>query len=422
MKIIEQSYEHGLLYLSSIDESSLESKKISPSEVQFGRYRAIEIRKFERFIFVTNRNTQEMTIYENNEVIDEDFALLIETHRINYKKCKRFFYYYGLAKYKREIIPYFIKNEPKVSIEDIPDTHTFYLPITLQDLSYEQTFTYLPEFKELLKDVKAAYTDRYKRPVKLINEQVFPTTAQTVKTRLKDLKECSYPIVVCLDNTNYGVLDLEPGYTQEDLEHYNAIEGYYEDETPRGGKHKLVKMEENDKNFKYRYSKHLEIINNALITFYGINAKMLHNDPSVLDTSCYTINGKWEERLESVPIKQAKNLSKEDEKSVETTIKMLSIIARQNASTSKKEAEKLFYGDADTSHGEYTAMFCVYRNDIYPFRQTIEEHLLPHVLYQYTFDMFPHRKKHDTMRNSMPYLLYLATKVIAYMELHGSNK
>ena len=52
--------------------------------------------------------------------------------------------------------------------------------------------------------------------------------------------DSQYPVVADLSGTHFAVLDLEPARTTEEEMVYESIMGYYEEETMRGGRHKLV--------------------------------------------------------------------------------------------------------------------------------------------------------------------------------------
>lgn len=183
----------------------------------------------------------------------------------------QFFYYYGQAQWKDARTgdcisdAYYVQNIPTVTCDNIPDIQTMEVPLTLQKLDYGQTFTYPEELNQLLGNLSASYTDRYKRPIQRKFGRTYPIAMEKVTTTWKDLPVSTYPKVVNLSNTFFAVLDLEPDHTQEDLEEFQKMPGFYEEETPKGGKHKLIAI--NSKVFKFRFSKGLELINESMVTF-----------------------------------------------------------------------------------------------------------------------------------------------------------
>ena len=319
---------------------------------------------------------------------------------------QKFFYYYGLALYQdprtgesRSHL-YFVQNEPPVTYEGIPDTKTIRIPPTLQKLDYIQVFTYPEPVAALLSDVPSAYVDRFKRPVIRRNGRTYPVSMEKVETKWKDLPETTYPKVVDFSRTPYAVADLEPEHTEEDLREFESLPGYYEEETPRGGKHKLLRVDTDQ--FKVRYSKGLEIINQSQVTLYGIHGTWLCDDPPLADLSPYREIGHGTHAVRAA-------LTRPD---VSEEVRLLQRKAEENVSTARVVAERQCRMDPDDSHGEYVALRTLYRCDIHPYAKQFDPERLPWITEAYSRESIPHRDKHETLRNGLPYLVYLAAIII----------
>lgn len=399
--MIEQSFKHGSIYLSYIRKSMLVSKSVKVSDIAFGYWRPIEVYNQGEFVYVKDLINQDIYLYSNG-------TLQIKTKTIQ-PKGEGFFYYYGVAHIKDErtgtnmTYPYYIQNKPRVTLEVSPQFDTFEVPRTIQDLGYDQEFDYDIQLRSLIGDLQASYVDRFKRPVQISDGRVFPIHIDNATTTFKDLKPSNYPIVINLANTAFAMLDLEPGYTDEDLRHFHQTPGYYIEDTPRGGKHKLVKLDTNI--FKYRYSDHLEIINEGMVTIYGIAGRMHHRNPQPLDLKEYTSTV----RTISAPVTQ--DVVSED------IAQYVSLLNEQNLATmsqGKDYARNTLNSDPDRSHGEYVALYTLYMQDIKPYASQIPHEALPWILEAYSRDVIPFRDKHETQRNDVPYLVYLSNEVIHF--------
>lgn len=399
--MIEQSFEHGSLYLSEIRKSMLVSKSVKVADIKFGYWRPIEIYMGDPFVLVKDLGDGQIYVYDNG-------LLQIKTETI-VPEGNGFFYYYGVAQIKDSstgvnmMYPYFIQNRPSVTLETTPDFSSFELPRTIQNLGYDRTFEYDIQLHALLGDIQATYVDRYKRPVQITDGRVFPINIDNVKTTFNDLTPSNYPVVVNLSATPYAMMDLEPGYTDDELRHFNSVQGYYVEDTPRGGKHKLVKL--NTRVFKYRYSDNLEIINDSMVTLYGINASMLHRNPRAIQIEQYQPTV----RTASIPV--------EREPVKDDVQKYVTLLNQQNLATmsqGKAYARNTLDTDPDRSHGEYVAMYTLYMQDIKPYKPSLPSAHLPWILEAYARDVIPHRDKHETQRNGVPYLVYLANEVIHF--------
>lgn len=398
--MIEQTFEHGAVYLSQERKKLLTSKIVKVTDISFGPWRHIRISKKEPFVYVEDTRTKIVYLYENNKLQAEGKSLSLPDN------VDQYYYYYGLSKHKTQgEFPYYIQNRPNVTYDRTPCIDTFYLPRTLQDLGYDQSFTYPREIKKLLSNVQATYVDRFKRPVKHSQGRTFPINIDSVKTTLSDLEDSNYPFVVNLAGTDFAMVDLEPNYTKEDYEHFEKIEGYYIESTPNGGKHLLVPAD--SKVFKFRYSEQLEIINEGMVSLYGIDAKFLSWNPKPLDTNIYEST----QRTVSTPVAERK--SKEH---VQKYVNLLVDQSKKTASSAMQHAKQNYEQNDDLSYAEYLALYILYVRDVLPYKANLPTDDLPWILESYARAIIPWRDKHESQRNSIPYLVHLANEVIQYKE------
>lgn len=398
--MIEQSFEHGAVYLSEERTTILTSKPVKVTDIAFGPWRHIQIAHKDPFVYVKDTRTKTIYLYENKQLQITSDTLSMPSDTNHY------LYYYGLANHNTDgEFPYYIQNRPQVSYNKTPDIKSFQLPRTLQDLGYDQLFTYPEEIKELLADVQATYVDRYKRPVHHARGRIFPINIDRVDTTVSQLEETNYPIVLNLEGTGFAMVDLEPGYTKEDYNHFEQLDGYYKESTPNGGKHLLVPA--NSKQFKFRYSEHLEIINEGMVSIYGINGKFLSWKPTPLDVSIY----KATQRTASVPVTKRKS-----DKHIKKYVDLLNQQSEKTASSAMDHAKQNFNQNADISYAEYIAIYILYVRDILPYKDNLPADDLPWIVEGYANPVIPWRDKHETQRNNIPYLVHLANEVIQYRE------
>lgn len=407
--MLEQSALHGRIFRSEFKEKTLISKPVSIANIAFGPMRPIQIYRIsDKEMWVQDKYRGDWYYYKG--VWGDKELPLVQMYKggeiqiADYTDGKGFFYYYGKALYyvddKEQEEDYFIQNEPSVTYDGIPNTDLMQMPLTMQALDYEPVFSYPEEIKRLLADYPACYVDRYKRPIMAKAGRVYPVAMEKVSTTWENLPAAAYPVVINFASTVYGVADLEPEHTKEDEAHFDKLEGFYEEETPRGGRHKLVIIEEKD--YKYRYSPGLEIINQSQVTLYGIRAKWLKDKPAVLDTSVYQTVGHAEHSVTAY-------LTRPD---VSEEVAILRAKAEENLSTATAVALKLYRKDADDSHGEYVVLRTLYQQDIEPYARQFDTGKLPWILEQYASSVIEHRDKHETLRCGLPYLVYLAAIII----------
>lgn len=397
--MLEQSFEHGTVYLSYVKSDSLITKSVKIPEIKFGPSRPVDIIVTHDFVYVQDRSTQIVYLYSGGH-------LQAEGKDIQMPDQRRFFYYYGMAylptaKTDNKYYPFFTQNRPPMQIENIPDIKQFEPPRTLQNLGYRQTFTYPNEIIDLLGDIKASYVDRYKRPIRTDNGRTFPISMDRVTTTFKELAPTNYPVVVDLSKTPFAMVDLEPGYTEDDLQHFEQLDGYYVESTPRGGKHLLVPIQSDT--FKFRYSEHLEIINDGMVTLYGIEPEILSVHPEQIDVSIY------ESTVRRVT-EQVKPVSDNIKRYVEA----LEAQSDKRASPAKTYALNRYEQESDMSYADYISLYILYMQDVQPYQNQLPKDSLPWILEAYARDVIPWRSKHDTMRNGVPYMVHLANEIIQY--------
>lgn len=405
-RMLEQSKQNGAVYYSSEKQENGKSKLVTKSvvinQVKFGPPHPITIHRNIRTSSILVEYNKEP---DKNGYIYQDTFLTNRIPSITNPDDELLSYLYGIAEIDNEYVPYFIQNTPKVTLSVTPDRNKFDLPPTLTGYPYDQLFTYDASLLTLLADVRATYTDKYKRPIHPIyieRERYFPVDIDTIQTTVKDIIKTpkTFPIVVSLAHVDIACIDLEPGYTKEDEALAYSFDAYYVEDTPRGGKHLLVKNDE--KVYKYSVSKHLEIVVNTLVTLYGINSKWLKNNPDNVYFDTYTEVG----NNPSIPMTSTQpdgihELANEVENAIERI-----------GSTGKRRAKRAYTTSNDDSWSDFTALARLYRFDIEPFKDSIPKDALPWVLAQYGSTVIPSRLKHQTERNGLPYLVYLAHKII----------
>lgn len=413
--MLEQSALHGRIFRSDLMGKTLVSKPVPLDTIQFGPMRPVQIYRIsDKELWVQDKHKGDWYHYLGSfGSLDLPLVGTYPREKIrisDYISGDGFFYYYGKAlcdaknagsrNGKKVEQLYFVQNEPPVSYAGIPDVNRIQIPLTLQTLDYDRSFHYPEKIKTLLEGIPACYVDRYKRPIKQAYGRTYPIAMEQVKTTWKELPETTYPVVVDFGKTSYAVADLEPEHTSDDLAHFMSLPGFYEEETPRGGKHKVVRIDSDS--FKFRYSPGLEIINQSQVTLYGIGAKWLKDDPENLDITAYHKIGHTEHQVFAV-------LERPD---VSDAVKAIRRKAEENLSMGVEAASQLYRTDPDESHGEFVALRTLYKQDIKPYANQFPSGLLPWILESYASDVITHREKHETMRSGLPYLVYLAAIII----------
>lgn len=355
----------------------------------------------EYYLYSQTKFCKKLNLTEDDTIDDETYA-----------------YYYGIAQIKGDKTPYLLKDEPPITISDVPTFDTFQLPPVLSGYPYKQAFKYIPELTDLIGHLKATYTDRYKRPLNptaIKHRKYFPMIIDNTTTKFKDLcnSNLPFPIVVILNNISanaqFGCIDLEPSHTDDDLELANSFDAYYVEDTPRGGKHYLIRVKPDEKSYKYRLTPNIEAQIQCQITIYGINGKILNPQPEITDLSQYKQVGHKTNPIVSIDdrpdgIKFAAEIEDNVNELIEANEKL--------GSTGAEQAKRAYIYDDDDSHADFTALARLYRLNIKPLKENFTDDELPWLLASYAARIIPPRAKHSDARNGVPYLVYLADKII----------
>lgn len=399
----EMHDEHG--------RSKLANKTVTLSSVHFGPKLHVVIHRNQltpQYMVVCDQTPQ-----PNGFIYDAQGQPVKQVVSSNHKGDRLFPYWYGEAEYDGARTPYLIQNAPPVTSQLTPDLNHFDLPPVLRGFGYAGTFSYDSYLIKLIGDCPATFTDKYKRPLNyasLMKKQLyFPASLDKIATTFKEVAavpNSHFPAVVLLNPPGkpirFATLDLEPTYTPDDLALAESFAAYYREDTPRGGKHYLLKADAASDVFKYRLTPNLEAQTRAQITFYGLNSKQLEADPAVSDFSSYHAVGTRDRLL--INPKMPDGVSQQVDE-CRSLIKRL-------GTTGAEQARRIYLTDTDPSHADFMALLTLYRTDLMPIVSSLPTANLPWILAGYGASVIPGRLKHNTMRSSVPYLVYLANKII----------
>lgn len=405
---IEQSRTGGEFYLTTIVDDSKSSKQtvkteaIPPGKVLWGQPYQGSFSVVNDRLYFTSGYTYE---YVNAQWQYVPMNLNGEP------------YYFGLALVDGVTYPYYVKDMPTPTVNLPVQLELMEPPHTWTGFPYEQTFSLLPELVEILKDIPATYVDRYKRPLNAAlvdRHRYYPKTVKESGYTLGQLRQGThFPCVIDLnqssvDGVKFGILDLEPGYTDTDLEWLQSFDIIYEEETPRGGKHFLFKHTSD--RYKYRLTPNLEILTNTLVTLYGINGRIinLNAQPSKLDDSL---------AVDYNPIEVVTA-----ESDVNQIVEWL--LARNKGGLGRSNMQRRYERESqvDMSSAEFNAMRHLYVREIKMFESMMTESDVPWVLGEYARHVLPYREKHDSLRKGIPYIVYTAQKVILFEKKSKSER
>lgn len=394
--MLEQTKKNGRVFNIEPGTKSVLSRPAKIPEFEFGPYRPITVyRVTDHEMWVKDESHGDWYHYQG----DGDDLALISRETDHNEFGSGCFYMYGMAEHKtngqKDTIPYFVQDMPYVQKHIIPDINKMQMPFSMRSLDYGRIFTYPDALKELLKDCPVAYADRFKRPIIRSQGHTYPISLQKQFFNWNELADGCYPVVADLTGTNFAVLDLEPTRTKDEEMTYESIIGYYEEETIRGGRHKLVRLD--DPTFKFRYGNGLELIANGMITFYGINGVMLSSDPPPMQTKGFAPVGHVERLI--------KPMDMPDEigqlvKKLETYVGDLTL--------EKQQIQDRHRLNTDNSDREFRILLDVYKLAVASNRHHFSEDDLPWILTAYASDIIEPREKHATQRNGVPYLVYLS--------------
>lgn len=390
--MLEQTRKNGRVYNVQPGETSVLSKQAKIPEYEFGPYRPITVYRIHDYeMWVKDEAHGDWYHYKG----DTYPLTLVSREDHHEESVSGDFYLYGMADHVGDLIPYFVQDMPYVQKHIVPDIQFMEMPFSMRALDYGRIFTYPQTLKDLLKNCPVAYADRFKRPVIRSNGHTYPISLEKKSFRWNDLPNAAYPVVADISGTNFAVLDLEPVRTSDEELTYESIMGYYEEETMRGGRHKLVKL--NDPTFKFRYGKGLELIANGMITFYGINGVMLSSDPIPMKTTGFAPVGHVARTI----------------KPMDVPSEIMLLVAKLETYTGDLDLIRIKIRDrhrlnTDNSNREFNMLLDLYRVAVAPYRREFPEDSLPWILTACARDMIKPREKHATTRNGLPYLVYLS--------------
>lgn len=394
--MLEQTKKNGSVYETEAGEKMVKNRPADTSKWKFGPYLPVTLyRKNDNELWMKDEAHGGWFHYEG----PEDAMKLTGRQQDYIPEGDGFFYRYGMAVSKEETTPYFVQDMLFKGSSLVPDIRTFVMPFSLRSLSYDRTFTYPPELKELLRDQPAAYADRYKRPIIRRNGRTYPVSLTEIKTRWENLPDTHYPVVLDLSGSPFAVLDLEPEHSPEEELMFDSVMGYYEEKTMRGGRHKLVYLK--DSAFKFRYGKGLELINNGMATFYGIDGEWFTGNPVPMPTEGFRPVGGGKSPLP--PMERTKEASE--------------LLKKLDALTGSRDElyraiKETYILDTDNSHREFCTLLDIYYQIIKPVADEFEKESLPWLLSACGEEIIEPREKHKTMRQGLPYLTYLAARIV----------
>ena len=390
--MLEQTKMNGRVYNVQPGEKSVLSKPAVIPEFEFGPYRPITVHRINDYeMWVRDEAHGDWYHYKG----DTYPLTLVSRENVHEEQTPGSFYLYGVAGHKDMIVPYFVQDTPYVQKHITPDIQVMEMPFSMRSLDYGRIFTYPESLKELLEDCPVAYADRFKRPIIRSQGHTYPISLAKQSYKWSELPDSCYPIVADLSGTHFAVLDLEPTRTKDEDMVYESIMGYYEEETIRGGRHKLVRLD--DPTFKFRYGKGLELIVNGMITFYGINGVMLSSDPVPMKTVGFAPVGHVARTIKPMEMPSEINSLLEKLETYTGDLHMTKIQIR--------DKHRL---NTDNSNREFNILLDLYRVAIAPYRREFPKDALPWMLAASAYDIIDPREKHATQRNGLPYLVYLS--------------
>lgn len=395
--MLEQTKKNGRVYNVQPGEKTVLSKPAIIPEFEFGPYRPITVYRiddYEMWVRDDNRGNwyhYKGNVYPLNLISGEENPI----KEIQEGQIPGSFYMYGVTEQNGNLIPYFVQDAPYVQKQIIPDIQTMEMPFSMRALDYGRMFTYPSDLKELLGNCPVAYADRFKRPIIRSHGHTYPINLAKQSFKWNELPDSFYPIAANLEGTHFAVLDLEPTRTTEEEMVYESVMGYYEEETIRGGKHKLVRLD--DTTFKFRYGNGLELIANGLITFYGINGVMLSSNPTPMQTTGFAPVGHVVRTI----------------KPMDAPEEIRSLLTKLETYTGDLYRTKIGIRDKhrlnpDNSNREFNMLLDLYRAVLAPYRHEFPTESLPWILAACAQDIIEPREKHATQRNGLPYLVYLS--------------
>lgn len=400
--IIEQAYANTAYYIIKIindnGKKRLINKPIELADLTFHKPIIVTMYALNDLTYLQIESSKKVYVFRNN-IFCGFFNPDTNT------KYYRWQFYVGIVKYGSEYLTYWSIDEPEHN--QTPSTIDFtkiMLPPMFTGFKYDMEFDYDAHLIDILSDYQASLVDEFKRPLDMNGvkkHQYYPGKLTDSTSTVKDITTTTLPIVVNLESQDDGLacLDLEPHFTKDELNKAESFDYYYVEETPRGGRHYLIKAKQKDA-YKFRISKHLEAQVNAPITWYGIN-------------------GIWKkDKVEPSDLSEYKEVGHDSRTFDETeNPEKAQIIAKAyfeffKYTGSRIYALSIYHKTDDLSYADFTAMARLYHRDIQFNVLQYPRDLQVWILADYATLILPHRAKHDELRLGVPYLTYLANKIV----------
>lgn len=405
--LLEQTYLNTayrqIKIVDNGQSQTLVENVIKLSEVKFHKpYKCkLYVLDNEAYIEMTSISNQKRYYKYNNAFFCGFF------NHINVSRFAKWNYYLGTCEINQTTYIYWSMNQINDwNGESKLDLTNLVLPPSKTGFIYDMSFSYTHQLITKLGSYTASLVDRYKRPISIdgyFNNSYYPIALGKETYKFKDIVNISknLPIVVDLSSHNQGLacLDLEPHFSSADLEIAESFDYYYVEETPRGGRHYLIKVKQKDA-YKFRISKHLEVQVNAAITWYGISGQWVKDVVKPSDLSKYTEIHHQERKIKTIKVPEKIN---------NMVDKMMKYF---RYSASRLHALSIYKTDKDESHADFTAMARLYNFEVKEMLSAYDNETQIWLLAEYTARVIPYRPKHDEMRLGVPYLVYLANIII----------
>lgn len=303
------------------------------------------------------------------------------------------------------------KDQVNVDPDFKIDWKTLKLPVSIAGFTYDECFTYRKELVQILKTGKAAFIDSLKRPLSvpglLHYGTYYPKSLDKSPFTFGDLAKYELNLPIAVDMGSFedlACLDLEPHFTKKDLDLANSFDAYYVEETPRGGRHYLIKAKGDA--YKYRLTEHLEAQINASVTWYGVFGKWLKDDVDESDLSKYKVVGKRKNELTMTV--------HECPPQAQRFFDLIKTFGDINQGTRDKIKE-IYDTDNDPSHADWMAILTIYNRIKQNFISlNIDMETRGWILTLFVSNLIPYRPKHDTDRCGVSYLTYLCFSVVEW--------
>lgn len=400
--MLEQTFKNGKIYASRIviDEKGKERLITNNTVIKNIKYLTgqkvrLYIKQNDPYTFYVE-DKHGVYRYQNGKQIRKEMPS---------PGCYKFNFVYGKAKYQGHIHEYWMKDNNNAKRD--PDLSNLTPPSIATGYYYNQKFYYPEKLIQKIGNLNADFVDRFKRPLSLsaLNRgSYFPASIQRSHEKFGILAKANrhFPLVVDL-NANLSdppvaVMDLEPHFRKEDLDLAESFDYYYVEETPRGGRHYLVNVNDID-HYKWRLTDYLEVQVKTMVTLYGICGKWVNDDPKPADFSNYKEVGHHKAHApEHVDNEKAKIIAEKLVKHIDPFF--------------KDDILEHYETDQDESDADYQALRSVYSRVFMSHLNNYDFKMLPWILAYYVQAIIPYREKHDEERLGVPYLVYVAGRVL----------